>query len=375
MANPSRAQHTVFTTQATVGDRSVLPEDLLSYLVVLAGDDVISRHQVTSEPLTVGRDDARDVVIADSRVSRLHLHVLLSEGRVIAQDLGSSNGTFLDGQRLVGPTIVPEGRCLQIGDSLLKHERRNRREVEREEELQRDLEKARSYVTSLLPPPRPTGAIRTDWKFVPSAQLGGDAFSYGELDQDHLAVYLIDVCGHGVGAAIHSVTALNVLRQRALPNTDFRDPAQVLSSLNAMFQMEDHGGLYFTAWYGVYSLRDRRLAFASAGHHAAYLYAHGRSPRALRTRGLMIGGAPQARFATEIVDVPPDATLYLFSDGVFETTTPDGRQCGLDDLLKLLAGADAVMPGEAARVHGLVRDRSRPGPLDDDFSLLLIRFD
>ena len=46
---------------------------------------------------------------------------------------------------------------------------------------------------------------------------------------------------------------MNVLRQRALPNTDFRDPAQVLHRLNAMFQMESHGGMYFSIWYGVSS--------------------------------------------------------------------------------------------------------------------------
>jgi len=376
MAAGDKAGHTVLATHATITEAFALRDELRSYLVVLDGEDVVARHAVGPEPLTIGRDEGRDIVIPDARVSRLHMQVYLSDGRVIAEDLGSSNGTFLDGQRLAGPVVLTEGRWLQVGSRFLKHERRSPREVARAEELQRDLAKARNYVTSLLPAPIVAGPIRTDWCFQPSTQLGGDAFSYGRLDDEHVLAYLIDVSGHGVGAAMHSVTVLNVLRQRALPNTDFRDPSQVLASLNSTFQMDDHDGMYFTAWYGVYALRERRLAYASAGHHAGYLYAPGRPPAALRTPGLMIGGAPAARYATDTVEVPPGAALYLFSDGVFEVTArDDGRQCGLDDFLPLLAGAAAAVPGESARVHEAVRALAKPGPLDDDFSLLLIQFD
>ena len=87
---------------------------------------------------------------------------------------------------------------------------------------------------SLLPAPLTTGPVRADWRFLPSTQLGGDAFGYDWLDQDTLVFYLIDVSGHGAGSAMHSVTVLNVLRQRALPDVDFRNPAEVLASLNAL---------------------------------------------------------------------------------------------------------------------------------------------
>lgn len=375
MSAGNQAGHTVLATHATIAEAFALRDDLRSYLVVLDGDDVVARLPVTPEPITIGRDDSREIVILDARVSRLHMHVFLADGKVVAEDLGSSNGTFLDGQRLTGPVVLPEGRWLQVGSRFLKHERRSRKEVERDQELQRDLDKARNYVTSLLPAPIVAGPIRTDWCFEPSTQLGGDAFSYGRLDDSHVLAYLIDVSGHGAGAAMHSVSVLNVLRQRALPNTDFHDPAQVLASLNATFPMDEHDGMYFTAWYGVYSLRDRTLTYATAGHHAGYLYAPDRPRADLKTPGLMIGAMPNARFVANTVDVPAGAALYLFSDGVFEVLTPEGRQCGLDDFLPLLAGTAAAVPGETARVHAAVRAMSKSGPLDDDFSLLLIRFD
>ena len=68
------------------------------------------------------------------------------------------------------------------------------------------------------------------------------------------------------GAALLSVSAMNVLRSQALPETDFRDPSQVLGTLNRAFQMKDQNNIYFTIWYGVFNRARRTLAFASGGH-------------------------------------------------------------------------------------------------------------
>jgi len=367
--------HTVLAKHTTVSESSALRDDLRSYLVVFELGEPVARYPLGLEPLSVGRDPSRDVVLADEKVSRLHLQVALIGGEVVVEDLGSSNGTFLDGHRLSRPTVLPADHWVQVGSRILKHERRSQREVERENELQRDLEKARAYVLSLLPAPVTSGDVRVDWFHRPSAQLGGDAFSYGALDFEHLSAYLVDVSGHGVGAAMHSVSVLNVLRQRALPGVDFREPAQVLESLNAMFQMDDHGGLYFTLWYGVYARKDRRLRYASAGHHPGLLFSRGSAPERLRTPGPMIGAVPGQRYTTGETRVLPGSVLYLFSDGLFEVTTPEGKQLGLEELVPLLGAPGAGRPGEANGIFRAMRERARPGPLEDDVSLLAVSFD
>jgi sigma-B regulation protein RsbU (phosphoserine phosphatase) len=174
---------------------------------------------------------------------------------------------------------------------------------------------------------------------------------------------------------MHSVSVLNVMRQRALPGVDFREPAQVLQALNAVFPMEEHGGLFFTIWYGVYSRPERRIRYASAGHHPGFLFAPGQRPEGLRTRGPMIGAVPEQRYSRGETSVAPGSVLYLFSDGAFEVIAPDGRQLGLDDFLMLLGGPEAGTSGEPERIYKAVRSQSRPGPLDDDFSVLAVSFD
>ena len=158
--------------------------------------------------------------------------------------------------------------------------------------LASELARAADHVASLLPPPIMDGPIQTEWYFVPSTQLGGDSFGYHWIDENHFAMYLLDVCDHGVGSALLSVSALNVLRSQSLPDTDFRIPDKVLSGLNEAFQMEDHNNLYFTIWYGVLDTKTDILTYSSGGHPPAFLFTGTDSATALITKNFLIGGLP-----------------------------------------------------------------------------------
>ena len=125
------------------------------------------------------------------------------------------------------------------------------------EAVERELQDAAAYVASILPPPLTEGPVLAEWFFQPCARLGGDAFGYQMLDRQHFAAFVLDVAGHGTASALYSVSVVNVLRQRMLPNVDFRDPSAVIRSLNRMFPMEQHNELFFTIWYGVYDIEQR----------------------------------------------------------------------------------------------------------------------
>ncbi|MGB0583266.1 MAG: PP2C family protein-serine/threonine phosphatase, partial [Limisphaerales bacterium] len=171
--------------------------------------------------------------------------------------------------------------------------------------LESELNEAEAYVISLLPDPIDEGPVSTDWLFQSSTQLGGDAFGYHWLDDDRFAIYLLDVCGHGVGSALLSVSAINVIRNQTLPDVDFGDPGQVLAVMNNTFEMEENNNRFFTMWYGVYDRGRRSLVYSSGGHPPAILI--GRNGRdaeyeKLATKGLMIGGMPDAPYTTGSLD-------------------------------------------------------------------------
>ena len=373
---------------ASAGDRTVIRaqpraprlerQGWVHQLVVVEGAEPGRRFPLGAEALRVGRKPPSDIVVAEAEVSGRHCEVLVEAGHdsLVVTDLQSTNGTFVDGVRVQGRARLREGGLLQVGRRVLRHDHKPPQEVQASEELDRDLDKAGRYVQSLLPLPLHSGPVLTDWVLVPSARLGGDALGYQALDDHRFATWLIDVAGHGTGAAMHTVSVLNVLRQRALPGVDFARPEQVLARLNAMFQMDQHGGLYFTLWYGVHDRRRRCLDFACAGHHAGYLVDPQRQAcKALHTRNLMIGAMPGARFAADQVEVEPGSRLYLFSDGAFDIATRDGRAFGLQDLLGLLLQPDTEGVGEAERLHRAVRGIARPGPFDDDFTVLVTTYE
>jgi sigma-B regulation protein RsbU (phosphoserine phosphatase) len=246
--------------------------------------------------------------------------------------------------------------------------------------LAEDLASAARYVRSLLPPPGDLAGIRADWRFIPSADLGGDAFGYHRLDADHVAIYLLDVCGHGVGAALLSVSALNAVRGESLPNTDFRDPGAVLTALNRAFPMERHNDMFFTMWYGVYDRRRRSLRWAGGGHPPALLTPPGSAatqktpPATLDSDNPLLGAIEGLDFSSREVGVPPESTLYLFSDGAFEITQPDGSMGTLHRFQELLASQPGG--GETALDSVVEQIRTLAGGVDlaDDLSILAVTF-
>jgi sigma-B regulation protein RsbU (phosphoserine phosphatase) len=243
--------------------------------------------------------------------------------------------------------------------------------------LAQEVAEAANYVRSLLPEPIREGPVRVDWRFVPSTQLGGDSFGYHWLDEDHLSIYLLDVSGHGVGASLLSVSAMNVLRSQTLPKTDFRDPGQVLRRLNESFPMEKHDYQYFTIWYGVYQKSARKLAYAGGGHPPAILFsgpaARSSSPTELSSLGPIIGKDEELNVAMETVGIGPHAKLYVFSDGVFEIDKPNGEMWSIEEFSQFLA----TLPRDVSPLDRLL-DRARElhgsEALPDDFSIVEVAF-
>lgn len=248
---------------------------------------------------------------------------------------------------------------------------------ESQQKLASETAEAARYVLSLFPA-KLAGAITTDWLFIPSEQLGGDAFGYHWMDDDHFAIYLLDVVGHGVGAALLSVTALNVFRNQGLPEVDFREPAAVLSALNQSFEMNEQNEMYFTAWYGVFHRPSRTLRYSAAGHPPAILFT-GDSPAAttmkeLRAPGLMIGAVAESRYITESVTLGAFGRLYVFSDGAYEVSKRDGNAMSFDEFTEVLTEPPASDAGELTGIVDRIREIQGEKILPDDCSLLKLIF-
>ncbi len=247
--------------------------------------------------------------------------------------------------------------------------------------LAAELAQAEAYVRKLLPAPV-EAPVKIDWLFVPSASLGGDCFDYFWIDDDHMVIYLLDVCGHGVGPALLSVSARNTVRAGGVGSLDPRDPTTVAASLNAAFPMDKHGNMFFTLWYGVYQKSTRTLRYTGGGHPPSILFLPGSATpaagsdavRMLETPGPPIGIAAGMEFETITTDVPLGSTLLIYSDGAFEVFTAEGKIWGVDGLLKFMQSRDLRSPECLHELHQIVKSMTGSDVLGDDFSILLASF-
>jgi serine phosphatase RsbU (regulator of sigma subunit) len=357
-------------------------EEPVHVLLLLDENAPPRRIPLHSLPVVIGRNPPADLILEGTTVSRRHCRLELLDGKLQVGDLASTNGTFVNGERISEPVPLDDGASLGIGVYRLRYHRRAQDETAEADAMEQEWREAGQYVASILPQPIDQGPVRANWFYRPSTRIGGDAFGYQMQDQRHFSLFLLDVSGHGTGAAMHAITVAQVLRERVLPDVDFLDPAAVIGGLNARFQMHRNNDLFFTIWYGVYDIVDRVLIFAAAGHHPAYLLPADNASwpaLALNTQNPIVGMLPDPAIATAEVEVPAGSTLHLFSDGVFEVIDREGRQLGLDDILTMLPSitdpvGPAMAPDEPRRLYDRIRAMARPGHLDDDFSALVFRF-
>ncbi len=360
-------------------------DDPVHVLLLLDDNAPPRRIPLHSLPVVIGRNPPADLTLDGPTVSRRHCRLDLRDGTLHLSDLASTNGTYVNDIRLTTGVPLEDGATLGIGVYRLRYHRRAQDETAEADAMEQEWQEAGRYVASILPKPIKQGPVRANWFYQPSTRIGGDAFGYQMLDGRHFSLFLLDVSGHGTGAALHAITVAQVLRERVLPEVDFLDPAAVIGGLNARFQMDRNNDLFFTIWYGVYDIVDRILVFAAAGHHAAYLLPADNAAwpaLPLHTQNPIVGMLPDPAIATAEVEVPTGSTLHLFSDGVFEVVDREGRQLGLDDVLPMLPLAtdagwtdgDATATDEPRKLYDRIRAIARPGQLDDDFSALVFRF-
>jgi len=74
--------------------------------------------ELTSDEVNIGRDITNDIVINDAEVSRKHARLTLEGDRFKIEDLNSTNGTYINGQRLIGPHVMAVGEVILFGDNV-----------------------------------------------------------------------------------------------------------------------------------------------------------------------------------------------------------------------------------------------------------------
>ncbi|MGB5239465.1 MAG: SpoIIE family protein phosphatase [Prochlorococcaceae cyanobacterium] len=314
----------------------------------------------------------------DPALEATHFILLTSrsrvEDRVIGLDCGADD--------FLSKPVDPDELLARVRSGIRLHQANERLKLlaeelrHQKERMDQELAEAAGYVRSLLPE-EVRGAVVVDSRFLPSHELGGDSFDYFWVDDDHFVMYLADASGHGLAAALPSISLHNQLRSRSL-SVDLREPAEVLKALNSGFQMERQQGRYLTLWYGVYQSSSRTLRFASAGHPPALIWSEdGESPASwLKGQGMALGLFEDATYITESHAVDHGACLLVYSDGLYEVARPDEPMGSLPEFVDLVEGCRDLLRGEDGldRLQARIQTINGDASFTDDYSVFRVIF-
>ena len=215
--------------------------------------------------------------------------------------------------------------------------------------MKTDLETAARVQRSLLPETLPQlEGLNIAWAFRPCDELAGDFLNVIPLDEHHVALYVVDVTGHGVAASLLSVTIARMLTQRVSTSSllirrskgksvpKVVAPIEVARELNRRFPMEEQNNLCFTILYGIVDLKTLKFRFVSAGHDPlVYLPAAGAASM-VEGEGMTIGWVEEPEFTEKCIQLKRGDRLYLYSDGVPEAMNEKLEQFTAEQMLNVI---------------------------------------
>jgi sigma-B regulation protein RsbU (phosphoserine phosphatase) len=252
--------------------------------------------------------------------------------------------------------------------------------------MKRDLAAAAELQRALLPVELPEfRGMNFAYKFRPCSDVGGDALNVLSLDDRHVALYILDVSGHGVASALLSFTLAHMLS--GVPDRSFlyhaatdstgkyciAPPAEVVLRLNRHFLSNRRTAQYFTMVYGVLDKETGEFRYVAAGHLGPIHYSRSLGRSIGETGGMPVGLLACATYEEHTVTLSKGDRLYLCTDGIIEAQNAAEEEFGVERLLETLDGSRDCTLGESlAAVMERVEQWSQPAGAVDDASVLAV---
>lgn len=244
---------------------------------------------------------------------------------------------------------------------------------QRYQAMENDLAQARIIQMALLPQTPPEyKQLQIRFRYEPLDAVGGDFFSFRRLPSGGLAVFLGDLTGHGVSAALF-MSLIRCMTERVF-ETDGSKPGTYVSALDqALLGQIPHG--FITAIYCVLEPNPDgtvSLSWCGAGHPDPIIWR-----KATGTTEQLPGGDGAIGIFESFpreerrMTLLPGDRLFLYTDGIPETLTPEGNMLGFESVGTCIA--DAHRPDLEMTLDNLlrrVREFRGDAPAEDDIALI-----
>jgi len=242
----------------------------------------------------------------------------------------------------------------------------------------RDLEAAAAIQKSLLPARSPAiENMQVAWEFEPCTQIGGDIFNIHNMDERKVGLYMLDVCGHGVPAALISVAVSQFLNSGdglLGNNCELVSPELVLTKLYRAFPYERFDS-FFSIICMTIDVGEGLLTYSNAGHPPPVLLRANGSLEILDRHGPAVGLDCDQSADQQTLVLDEGDKILLYTDGLLENRNPAGTFLGkqrfYDILEKYRRQPIQDLVTSVYKTTPDFRQRAKP---DDDVSLLGVEY-
>jgi serine phosphatase RsbU (regulator of sigma subunit) len=213
------------------------------------------------------------------------------------------------------------------------------------QETAKEREKAFRVMREVLPSQNPNfPGLQIASEYIPYDEIGGDFFQFYPISETRIGVFIADISGHGLSAALLALMAHSMVS--TFDPLIFTSPGILLTGLNSLLSNRMAGN-FLTGFFACIDIEKNSICYSNGGHPPPYILRPGADRiETLETRGKLIGVMPQIIYEEETIPFHPGDRLVLFTDGLTETSL-NGKSIELeekkfeDSLVRLnLAGAD-----------------------------------
>jgi len=276
--------------------------------------------------------------------------------------------------RFVGPdpyglTREPTGFLFLMLTIIITTMREGTRAQQRLVAVDSELATARTIQLAALPRTNPDLAgLEVSTIYMPASEVAGDFYDFVELENGTLGVFIADVSGHGVPAALVA-SMLKIALATQIENAS--SPARILAALNTLFcgRLERQ---FITAAYVHIDPPAGTLVVASAGHPPPILR-HGDASAEIVAPGVVLGRFRDARYEELTRPFTPGDALVLYTDGVTETANRDAEIWGDERLRATITNHVNGASLATTIISDVAQWRGTYGPPDDDVTLIVVR--
>jgi len=240
-------------------------------------------------------------------------------------------------------------------------------EAKRSREMGQDLKLAHELQSRFLPqiPPK-VEAYSFSSFYKPMQQVGGDYFDYIELDDDHLAVILADVVGHGIAAAM-LMAKVSAESRFALATT--KSASAAMERLNNKLT-DMHLNRFVTLVLCLLNTKTNTLEVVNAGHMPPVIRRHKTGELEelpLDDSGVPVGILPDFKYESSKVSIEPGDVVILYTDGLNEAMDVEGNQLTTERMLAEVHSSQAKTPSAINKVicDEVHRHMGIVNPIDD----------